>query len=142
MAHYVRVPKDLNDIKEKFVLNLTKRQVICFGIGLAIGLPIFYIARKYMYISNAVALMGFAASPAIICGVYKKNGVFFEKYLKFMLDFFKKPRTRYYCSTNIYRAIDNYNEYIKLSRILKKAEGVKKNGAVTGSVQKKRTKKV
>ena len=38
MAHYVKIPKDLNDIKEKFIMGFTKRQVICFGIGLVIGL--------------------------------------------------------------------------------------------------------
>lgn len=137
MAHYIRVPKDLNDIKEKFILNLTKRQVICFGIGFIIGLPVFYVTKKYMDISNAVALMGISAAPAIICGVFKKNGVFFEKHIKFMYEFLKKPRTRYYRSTNVYKAIENYNEYIKLSRILKKAEGVKNNGAVSKSVRKK-----
>ena len=31
MAHYVPIPKDLNDIKEKFIMGFTKRQVICFG---------------------------------------------------------------------------------------------------------------
>ncbi len=34
MAHYVPIPKDLNDIKEKFIMGFTKRQVICFGISL------------------------------------------------------------------------------------------------------------
>ena len=29
MAHYVPIPKDLNDIKEKFIMGFTKRQVIC-----------------------------------------------------------------------------------------------------------------
>ena len=40
MAHYVSIPKDLNDIKEKFMMGFTKRQVICFGIGLAVGAPV------------------------------------------------------------------------------------------------------
>ena len=26
MAHYVPIPKDLNDIKEKFIMGFTKRQ--------------------------------------------------------------------------------------------------------------------
>ena len=30
---YVPVPKDLTKVKSKFILNLTKRQVVCFGIG-------------------------------------------------------------------------------------------------------------
>ena len=32
MAHYVQIPKDLNDIKQKFMFGLTKRQVVSFGI--------------------------------------------------------------------------------------------------------------
>ena len=43
MAHYVSIPKDLNDIKEKFMMGFTKRQVICFGIGLAVGAPVFFL---------------------------------------------------------------------------------------------------
>ena len=44
MAHYVQIPKDLNDIKEKFIMGLTKRQVVCFAIGLALGAPVFFVA--------------------------------------------------------------------------------------------------
>ena len=46
MAHYVQIPKDLNDIREKFIMGFTKRQVICFGIGLAIGAPVFFLTKK------------------------------------------------------------------------------------------------
>ena len=30
---YVPVPKDLNAVKTKYLFNLTKRQLICFGVG-------------------------------------------------------------------------------------------------------------
>ena len=39
MAHYVQIPKDLNDIKQKFMFNLTKRQVVSFSIGFVAGVP-------------------------------------------------------------------------------------------------------
>ena len=45
MAHYVPIPKDLNDIKEKFIMGFTKRQVICFGIGLVLGAPVYVSGR-------------------------------------------------------------------------------------------------
>jgi len=38
MAHYVQIPKDLNDIKQKFMSGLTKRQVISLRQN--------YISRK------------------------------------------------------------------------------------------------
>ena len=34
---YVSVPKDLTKVKNKVAFNLTKRQLICIGIGAAIG---------------------------------------------------------------------------------------------------------
>ena len=36
---YVPVPKDLNAVKTKVLLNLTKRQLICFGAGRSAVLP-------------------------------------------------------------------------------------------------------
>ena len=37
---YVPVPKDLNKIKTKLALNLTKRQLICFSLAAAAGIPL------------------------------------------------------------------------------------------------------
>ena len=37
---YVPVPKDLTKIKTKVAFNLTKRQLICFGCGALIGVPL------------------------------------------------------------------------------------------------------
>ena len=39
---FVSVPKDLTKVKNKVVLNLTKRQIICLAIAAAIGLPFLY----------------------------------------------------------------------------------------------------
>ena len=39
---FVSVPKDLTKVKNKIIFNLTKRQLICFGIAAAVGLP-FYL---------------------------------------------------------------------------------------------------
>lgn len=42
---YVPVPKDLTRIKSKFIFNLTKRQVVCFGLGALVGVPIFFLTK-------------------------------------------------------------------------------------------------
>ncbi len=123
MAHYVKIPKDLNDIKEKFMFNLTKRQVFCFGVGLALGTPVFFLTRSTVGMSAAMFFMGIVAAPAIVCGLYKKNGIFFEQQVKFMIEFFKRPRKRYYRTTNIFRCIENQIEYTKLKKKLIQAEG-------------------
>ena len=130
MAHYVKIPKDLNDIKEKFMFNLTKRQVVCFGIGLLVGFPLFFLTKNSLGMTGGIFAMGACAAPAIICGVYKKNGVFFEGKIKFMVEFLKKPRKRYYRTTNIYRCIENQIEYTRLRKKLIQAEGGNASGAV------------
>lgn len=85
MAHYVSIPKDLNDIKEKFMMGFTKRQVICFGIGLAVGAPVFFLTRSTVGMSGAIFEMGACAAPAILCGLYRKNGVFLEKQVRYII---------------------------------------------------------
>ena len=103
MAHYVPIPKDLNDIKEKFIMGFTKRQVICFGIGLVLGAPVYFLTR-------------------ILCGIYKKNGVFLEKQVKFMREYFTRPRKRYYRTTNIFVSIERQIEYNRIKKKLRDAE--------------------
>ena len=38
---YVPVPKDLSRVKSKIAFNMTKRQLICFGGGALLGVPLF-----------------------------------------------------------------------------------------------------
>ena len=43
---FVPVPKDLNHVKTKVMFNLTKRQLICFSVAAAVGVPIFFLAKE------------------------------------------------------------------------------------------------
>ena len=122
MAHYVQIPKDLNEIKEKFILGFTKRQVICFGIGLVLGAPVYFLTRNTLGMSGAIFAMGAVAAPAILCGLYKKNGVFLEKKIRFMYEYFTRPRKRYYRSTNIFMCIERHIEYNRIKKKLEVAE--------------------
>lgn len=42
---YVSVPKDLTHVKSKVLFGLTKRQIVCFGAALLMGLPLFFMLR-------------------------------------------------------------------------------------------------
>lgn len=57
---YVNVPNDLSKIKTKIAFNLTKRQLICFGMGAAIGIPTYLLTRQA--IGNTGALFATAVS--------------------------------------------------------------------------------
>ena len=46
MAISVPVPKDLNGIKTKVALNLTKRQIICFSAAAVTGIPVYFCLKK------------------------------------------------------------------------------------------------
>ena len=108
MAHYVQIPKDLNDIKQKFMFGLTKRQV--------------FLTRSTLGVSGAIFAMGAVAAPALICGLYKKNGIFFEQTIKNMFRYFKRPRKRTYRTVNLYECIERQIEYTKLKKLLDKIE--------------------
>ena len=50
---YVPVPKDLSKIKTKVAFNLTKRQLVCFGGGALIGVPLFFLLKGPVGTSTA-----------------------------------------------------------------------------------------
>ena len=72
--------------------------------------------------SGAIFAMGAVAAPAILCGIYKKNGVFLEKQVKFMREDFTRPRKRYYRTTNIFVSIERQIEYNRIKKKLRDAE--------------------
>ena len=49
---FVPVPKDLNRVKTKVMFNLTKRQLICFALAAAAGVPIFFLTKPSLGISR------------------------------------------------------------------------------------------
>ncbi len=116
-AQYIPVHKDVGEIKQKFIGGLTKRQTICFSIGFAIGIPMFFLTKN-AGLELAIFIMGITAAPAIVCGLYKKNGFYFEERIKNMIRFFKNAQIRTYQSENLYIQIENEIEYTKLKRKL------------------------
>ncbi len=67
---YVPVPKDLTKVKTKVVLNLTKRQLICFGSGALIGVPLFFLLRRPLGSSPAAMCFMFFMLPFFLRGLY------------------------------------------------------------------------
>ena len=104
--HFVKIPKDLANIKQKFIMGLTKRQAISFGIGAAIGFPAFYIFNEMIGLQAGCFALGIAVIPAFISGMYKKNGMFFEQVIKLIIEFLKKPKVRTYQSENTFEMLE------------------------------------
>lgn len=53
---YVDIPKDLTSVKTKVMFNLTKRQLVCFGGGALIGVPLFFVFKSCLPISAAALI--------------------------------------------------------------------------------------
>ena len=104
---YVPVPKDLTKVKSKFLFGLTKRQVICFGIGAVCGLPVFFLAKGAMGTTLASLLMIVIMLPFFLFAMYEQHGQPLEVVLKHIIESrFKRPRIRLYETDNFYAAID------------------------------------
>ena len=109
---YVPVPKDLNAVKTKVMFNLTKRQLICFGAGSALGLPLFFLTKGHIGSSAAAILMVMTVIPFMLLAMYEKNGRPFEKIAKNMLNvMFLRPKQRPYKTANYYSMLAKQDKF-------------------------------
>ena len=125
MAISVAVPKDLSGIKTKVAMNLTKRQLICFGGAAAAGIPL-YFATKGLFGTQASALIMVAAMlPFFFLAMYEKDGFPAEKVLYFMVrQKILTPGIRPYKSENLYKQLEEREKMEKEVRNLEaKAAG-------------------
>lgn len=100
---YVNVPNDLSKIKTKMALNLTKRQLICFGIAAVIGIPTYLLTRSAIGNTGAMLLMIGLMLPCFLIAMYERDGLPFEKVVRNIVRAtFLYPRTRPYQTDNFY----------------------------------------
>ena len=103
---YVPVPKDLNAVKTKVMFNLTKRQILCFGGGALIGVPLYFLLRGSLGSSPAAIVMVVSMLPFFLFGLYEKDGQPLEKVLRDVADtLYRRPQARPYETNNLYAAI-------------------------------------
>ena len=104
---YVSVPKDLTNIKTKLIGNFTKRQCICFGIGVLVGFSGYFIARAAIGTTPAFYVLIALMAPFFLFGIVEKDGLPLEKYLlNFIRHVFVYPQIRTCETENIYGYYD------------------------------------
>ena len=104
---YVPVPKDLTRVKSKFLFNLTKRQVVCFGLGALVGVPVFFLTKESIGVSMAAVLMIIIMLPFFMFAMFERNGQPLEVLLRhYVKARFIRPRTRVYETENFYAALE------------------------------------
>lgn len=145
-ALYVKVPRDLSQVKSKFLFNLTKRQLFCFSIAALIGFPVFFLLKKIG--SPTLATLGMMAImlPMFLLAMYERNGQPLEVILKqYIQANFIRPKYRPYQTKNDYMTIlemvDAEKEVKQIVQASKEATGPKRAVSKhTGEAYKSRKK--
>ena len=107
---YVTVPKDLTKVKSKVVFGLTKRQLICFGGALLVGVPLFFLIRGRV--------------PTSAAALYEKHGQPLEVVVRQIVECcFIQPKERPYQTNNAYTALVRQSQMEKeVNAIVQKAK--------------------
>ena len=121
---YVTVPKDLTRVKSKVVLGLTKRQLICFGGALLVGVPLFLLIRGRVPTSAAALLMVFVMLPGFLMALYERHGQPLEVVVwQIIKCCFLMPKERPYQTNNAYSALVRQRQMEKeVNAIVQKAK--------------------
>ena len=111
---FVPVPKDLTKVKTKVAFNLTKRQLVTFGLGGLVGIPAYLFTRGSIGNESAALLMIGLMLPFFAFGIYEKDGQPLEKVLKNFINVtFLRPPGRPYRTDNGYAALMRQADFDK-----------------------------
>lgn len=89
------------------LFNLTKRQLICFGSGALIGVPLFFLLRTHISNSAAAMTMIVVMLPFFLLAMYEKNGQPLEKIVRNIIQVcFLRPKVRPYETNNFYAVLE------------------------------------
>ena len=103
---YVQVPKDLTRVKTKVIFNLTKRQLICFGLAGVTGVPFYLLTKGVFGTTISACLMVVLVLPFFFFAMYEKDERPLEKILmNIWRTKVKRPGLRLYKTENLYAVI-------------------------------------
>ena len=125
---YVQIPKDLTKVKSKLLLNLTKRQLVCFSLAAVVGLPFYFLTKGAIGTSFAALGMLVIMLPCFFAALYEKDGQPFEKFIiTYITARYLRKRTRPYQTQNMYAYLQEQVDARKEEKRL--AKQTKQNAA-------------
>ena len=132
---YVTVPKDLTKVKSKVLFGLTRRQLICFGAAVLVGVPLFFLLKDAVSSSAATLCMILVMLPFFLFAMYERHGQPLEVILGQMIQtLFIRPKERPYQTHNFYAAVQQQIQVEKEVRAV-----VQKSKAAAGRGKKAKT---
>ena len=85
------------------LLNLTKRQLVCFSAGAALGVPLFFLLKAHTGVSTAAICMILLMLPFFLLAMYEHHGQPLEVMLRHVVESrFQRPKRRLYETNNLY----------------------------------------
>lgn len=103
---YVTIPKDLTKVKSKVLFGLTRRQLICFGAAVLVGVPLFFLLKNNVDSSMATLCMILVMLPFFLFAMYERHGQPLEVVIEQMVQtLFVRPKERPYQTSNFYDAL-------------------------------------
>ena len=129
---YVTIPKDLTKVKSKVLFGLTRRQLICFGAAVLVGVPLFFLLRNAVSSSLATLCMILVMLPFFLLAMYERYGQPLEVILGQMIQtMFVRPKIRPYQTNNFYAAVE------RQAKVEKEVRAVVQKSQATGRACKK-----
>ena len=126
---YVTVPKDLSKIKTKVAFNLTKRQIVCLGAALLVGLPLFFLLKGNAGTTLAAMAMIVVMLPCFLFAMYERHGQPLEVVVKNIIQTkFTRPKERPYQTENFYAVLERKRKLEKEVSAIVKGTGAKGAG--------------
>ena len=126
---YVTVPKDLSKIKTKVAFNLTKRQIVCLGAALLVGLPLFFLLKGNAGTTLAAMAMIVVMLPCFLFAMYERHGQPLEVVVKNIIQTkFTRPKERPYQTENFYAVLERQRKLEKEVSAIVKSTGAKGAG--------------
>ena len=101
-----QILSDLSRVKTKILFGMTKRQLVCVGLALLFGLPLFFCLKHTVSISAAMLCTVLVMLPGFLFALYAKDGQPLEKQLHAVITVkFLRCAVRRYETDNLYRRI-------------------------------------
>ena len=106
------------------LMKYTKRQLLCFGAAVAIGLPLFFLTKDSAGTTTAALCMVLAMLPMFLLAMYEKNGQPLEVIIRQFVEVkFLRPKERPYQTNNFYTALARQERLDKEVRAIVKGKG-------------------
>lgn len=135
---YVNMTKDFSEMRRTIPgLGLTKRQLLAFGSGVLCGIPFFLVSKLCIGLNttDAVMIMAVSAFPVVFCLLFKKDGMYIEKHLRYWHEtHFVRNTERPYVTNNIYDAVArSWQLQEEVERIVFKGKSAEEIAAIKAS---------